>query len=993
MGIGIGEQPGGCRVANRQPTAWTWPLGKRGLHALGMALVFSALVITGMGAPQRAEAAATNAPARPPSSEPTITTNVLAGFRLAPGFRIELVASEPMISAPVALAFDENGRLFVVELPGLADRRAGNLGRVRVLDHMNDKGEFQNSTIYSDSLQWPSAVACYAGGVFVATAPDIIYLKDAKGDGVADARQVVLSGFGTTNILQPGLLPNNFNWGPDNRIHGSSGGIGGEISSRGPGGAVSIQGADFSFDPRTLEVFAETGPSQSGLTFDSNGREFVSDFARPLMTPRYELRYLARNPFFPKPPGLAMVADPAAPVYRLVPQSEPGASGNQRTNLVGPMTMARGCVIYRGRAFPTNYFENAFIADPGAHLIRRVVLEENGLGVTAQRAPQRAPELRNTEFLASTDPAFRPVQIINGPEGALYVADVREDGSQGRVWRILPINTKVPKVAQLGRVKTYDLVSMLAQGDGWHRDTAARLLYERKDPAAAALLRDTLNRSRLARARVLALEALAGAGVLTPQDALKALRDPDASVRQEALRVSERFLGSGSASDELVAQFGVMTDDPSLRVRYQLAYTAGAVQSVQRGVILGKVLVRDLANPWMRTAALSSASGVAGDFFSVLAGNFQIQNAPAGLDFLQQLALMVGESGQLDAVNRTGSFIARAGLNPAVSYALLAQLGEGLYRTRSSLGLVDSQGALQPFFAAALNVATDPTQPEAVRVSTTQLLSVSPLGVGAVANWLLILCSPPTTPAIQTAAVETLSRNDDPQIVHGCLDSWPLLVPAARTQALTALLSREGRVPLVLEAIQNGVISPFEMSSGQKDFLRTYPIAALRQRAVQLLGPLPVSRPAVLERFKPALTLPGATDRGRQIFVLRCASCHGEPGQSPGSSLGPALLRSRPFTRQELMSKIIEPNVSVRPDYLTQVLVSKEGQSMIGIVSDENRWTLSLAQVGKSKLVWPQLNISAILPESWSLMPDGLEQGMTPQDMADLMAYLLTATP
>ena len=982
MGIGIGAQLLSCRGTGKAQAAagrrcWTGVIGWSGFEMAGLVLWIAAT--------WRLEGAeATNVPARRPLSEPAITTNVLAGFRIEPGFRLELVASEPMIAAPVAMAFDENGRLFVVELPGQADRRAGNLGRVRVLDHMNEQGVFQNSTIYSDSLAWPSAVACYAGGIFVATTPDMVYLKDTKGDGVADARQVVLSGFGTTHIPQPGRFPNNFNWGPDNRIHGSSGGIGGEISSRASGGPVSLEGADFSFDPRTLEFFAETGPSQSGLTFDSHGRKFVSDLARPLLTPMYALRYPARNPYLPKPPGLAVVADPTAPVHRLVPEAGPAEGLNQRTNLVAPMTMARGCVVYRGRAFPTNYFDNAFVADPAAHLIHRLVPRENGLEVSAQRAPEE----KSTEFLVSSDPAFRQVQIINGPDGALYVADARADGVQGRIWRVLPANVKTAKAPQLGRVRTYDLVSLLAQGDGWHRDTAARLLYERKDPAAPALLRAALSGSRLAQARVLALEGLAGAGALTPPDVLKALRDPDLHVRREALRVAERLLGNGGASDELVTQFGVMTDDPSLRVRYQLAYTLGAVQARQRSVILGRVLARDLANPWMRTAALCSSGGLAGDYFSVLAGNLQVQNVPGGLDLLQQLALMIGVSGQLDAVSEAANFIAQAGLNPAVAYVLLAQLGEGLYRTRSALSLVDNQGALQPFFSAALNVATDPTQPEDVRLSTTRLLGVSPLGAGAVGNWLLILCSPPTTPAVQVAAVETLSRTDDPQIVHGCLDIWPLLVPAARTRALTALLSREGRVPIVLDAIQNGVISPFDMSSAQKNFLRTYPMVALRQRAVQLLGPLPVSRPAVVERFKPALTLPGAMDRGRQIFLQRCISCHGTPGEPPGASLGPSLLRARTLTRPELMSKIIEPNVSVRPDYPTQVVVTKEGENMVGIVSDENRWTLSLAQVDKDKLVWPQLNISAILPQSWSLMPDGLDQGMAAQDMADLMEYV-----
>ena len=132
----------------------------------------------------------------------------------------------------------------------------------------------------------------------------------------------------------------------------------------------------------------------------------------------------------------------------------------------------------------------------------------------------------------------------------------------------------------------------------------------------------------------------------------------------------------------------------------------------------------------------------------------------------------------------------------------------------------------------------------------------------------------------------------------------------------------------------------------------------------------------------------GTLDRGREIFRQRCAGCHQPTDPGPLEALGPDLLRARTFTRQQLLAKIVEPNVSVRSDYSTQVLQSKDGESMVGIILDDNRWTLTLSQVGGSKLVWPQLNVSSVRPQSWSLMPDGLEQGLGAQAMADLMEYV-----
>jgi putative heme-binding domain-containing protein len=251
----------------------------------------------------------------------------------------------------------------------------------------------------------------------------------------------------------------------------------------------------------------------------------------------------------------------------------------------------------------------------------------------------------------------------------------------------------------------------------------------------------------------------------------------------------------------------------------------------------------------------------------------------------------------------------------------------------------------------------------------------------------LLGCSPPTGPTLQSAAVEALSRYDDPKVVNGFLQIWPILTPVARARAISALLSRDSQVANVLVAVQTGRISASELSSAQKNFLRTHSIPAIRQRALELLGPVPMSLPTVTERFKLALSLRGAPERGGVIFRQRCADCHVPSGRD--STLGPELLRARTYTKDRLLSRILEPNLVIRPDYATQVVESKEGQDLVGIVTDENAATVTLMQPGGDKIVWPQLNIRSIEPKSWSLMPDGLEQGLSAQDMADLMEYIL----
>jgi putative heme-binding domain-containing protein len=653
----------------------------------------------------------------------------------------------------------------------------------------------------------------------------------------------------------------------------------------------------------------------------------------------------------------------------------------------GLSTRTRGGVVYRGFAFPTNYFDNLFLADPDAHIIRRLELRENGLEFTAQRPLDEQP---NSELHISNDPSFRPVQLINGPDGALYIADQRQGDDRGRIYRVLPSNFKRPKPPQLGKLKTYDLISTLAQGGGWHRDTAARLLYERNDPAAVPLLRGTLGRSQLAQARVLALSALSGAGALSEADVLKALNDPDPRVREQGVLVSEKLFQNGDASGAILAQFRALASDPSPRVRYQLAFTLGELQRADKAAPLAQILARNGADRWFQNAVLSSVGNGAGNLFTILATDARFRNDALGIEFLQDLATAIGVSGNQDLVNQAAGVIARSNWDSAQVYILLYRIGDGLHRTRSSLALVDTQGVLQPFYSGALNFATDSTQSDVARAAAAHLLSVSSMDASAVANWLFVVAYPPTSPMLQAAAVEALSRYENPRLFTGLLDAWPILAPVARMRAINSLLSRDSQVPAVMEAVQSGRIPVQNLSAAQRNFLRTYPVPAVNSRAVQFLGPVPVSRPDLMEKFKPSLTQRGAADRGRSIFLQRCVDCHSPSwGQLATNSFGPALYRARTFTREQLLASILEPSLSVRPDYATVVIETNEGQSLLGIILEENKTTLTLKQPDGSIVVWPQLNIRSIRPQTCSLMPDGLEVGFSNQDMSDLMEYVL----
>jgi putative membrane-bound dehydrogenase-like protein len=933
-------------------------------------------------------------------------TNALPDFRLRPGFRLELVAREPAVISPVAMAFDENNRLFVVERlddPSAPGTNAHS-GRIRMLEDTEGNGEFQKSTVYADNLPWASAVACYSGGVFVATSPDILFLKDTRTNGNADVRKAIFTGFTGTNLLGERALPNNFTWGLDNCIHAASAGVSAFVpGSSGPSAdLVSLTGADFCFDPRALTMRVEAGPALSGLCFDDWGHKFTCDPTRPLRSPRYEPRYLARNPFFAPPPQMLDVTSPATAIFRLVSVARPTPSRSrsqatnelalavpQVTTVLAPtwLTNARGCVIYRGNAFPSNYLGNAFIADPSAHVIHRAVLREAGLDLTAARAPDE----RNTEFILSTDPAFHPTQIINGPDGALYIADMQDGRERGRIYRIVPADFKRPKPARLGKATTYGLVATLSHPNGWHRDTAARLLYERRDPAAVALLVSTLSGSRSPLARLHALHVLDGLGALTAAQVQAGLRDQDERVREQAVQLAERLIRGGAIPGAIWTQLRLMAAAPSVRVRCQVALTLGEISQPERAQVLAELFLRTSENPWMQAAILSSLADGAGDVFVALARDPRVRSDSVGWEFLRRLVTLIGVKRRPEEAAQVLGSIDQAQLDPQQAFPLLYTLGEGLHQAGSSLALMDTQNRGQRYYSLASDAVMNYLGSEPIRLEAIRLMGVGPYTVANSGDLLLLPLGSGQSEAIQSAAIAALGRFDDSRVAPALIQRWGVLTPRLRKEAVAALLARTSRVGAVLTALETGRIARADLSPVQVNFLRTHRDSGISQRAVQLFGQGPRQHPDSVRRFQPALSLRGAADRGRESFVARCAACHQRGGTT--QSIGPDLADVRIYGKEQVLRTILEPNADARRGYLTYALETAEGENVIGLLRADNAATVSLQQPSGRNVVLPRDNIQYLQAQPWSLMPEGLEEGLTPQGMADLLEYVLATAP
>jgi putative heme-binding domain-containing protein len=600
----------------------------------------------------------------------------------------------------------------------------------------------------------------------------------------------------------------------------------------------------------------------------------------------------------------------------------------------------------------------------------------------------RAPDEQRTEFLLSTEPSFSPVQVAGGPDGALCIVDAQDRNERGRILRVVPDKFKRPKPPQLGKAKTYDLAAMLAQANGWYRDTAARLLFERGDPAAVPLLANMARQSKVPLVRLHALHALSGLGALQEAQVLRGLGDDDEHMREHAVLLSERLVTNGVASDELWARLKSLAADPSPRVRYQLALTLGVIRRPDKAQALSEILRRDGANGWVQNAVLSSLAEGAADLFILLASDPGIRASAAGQDFLRRLGLMIGTKGQLDEVSRTLNFIDRTSFLRRQAFSFLYALGEGLHRTRSALFLVDRQGQLQRFYSAAASAVADEQTAEPTRLEAIRLLGVSPALYTEVGFLLLPLCDPHESRAVQTTAMGTFAGYDDPRVLEELLPRWPGLTPPLRRQAVAALLVRSDRLEAVLAAVEAGNLPASDLSPLQLDFLRTFRDRRISRRAVRLFGPVALERPKVVQQYNQALQLGGAPEHGGAIFLALCARCH-QRGRT-GTGFGPDLTTVGLKGKEKLLIKILQPGAVVSPQYATWIAETQAGENLVGLKESDNPTTVTLRQPDGAPAVWPRSNLQSLEKRPWSLMPAGLEEGLSLQDMADLLQYLIT---
>ena len=960
-----------------------------------------------------------------PPKEPQ---EALESFEAVDGFRMEMVAHEPLVNDPVAAAFDENGRLYVAEMrdypyqPGPGEKP---IGVVRLLEDTDGDGTLDQSHIFADELLWTTGVTVWKGGVFVTAPPDIWYLKDTDGDAKADIRKKVYSGFGHQNEQQ---MMNSIIMGVDHWIYGIASGNAGEIRSlENPDSPpVSLGARDFRFDPVSGRFETTTQTFQFGHAFDEWFNRFVCNQGMPGRHVVLPARYLERNPYLfvnlhrwlgPGANQVKPLVQGQTRLYKISPVEgwrtirqarRIFAGSSSRSAGVGHdyLTAGSGVTMYTGHAYPEKYRGSYFMGANTGNLIHRRVLIDDGVTFRSERG-----EAEGSEFVRTADNWFRPVNAVNAPDGTVYFLDMSRElieathvpgrvmkhldftngRDRGRIYRLAPPGFVSPPPPRLGEATIEELVAHLEHEGGWWRATAHRLIREREDRSAAPLLRRLLRESSRPLARMHALWSLEGIGSLRDRDLLRGLGDPEAGVRVHAVRLAESRLNRSRA---LFRKVSDLAQDPEIRVRFQVALSLGEVRGQRALPALVRIAREDTGDFWVRNAVLSSCAEFGHQLFARLANEETFLAQPESVQWLSRLARAVGARERARELRRVLGVMAAnpvLAARPSARQEIILGMAEGLaYSGGSLLGLrrlpASAASMIKSHMERAGKIAADDSASLENRLESIRLLHHDRLA--RVKPVLASLVDPQQPQDLQIAAIDALAGFESSEIPGLLLADWTAHSPRTRSKILETLFARQEWTSALLEAVSEELIAANQIDAKRRDLLVNHDDESIRERAARLLGSEELgSRKDVLAAFQASLSLTGDHKRGEAVYRRECLKCHRLSSRE--HPIGPNLIRGSDKDPESLLVNILDPNRFVEPQYLQYVATDLKGGLYTGLLRDETATSVTLVEGDDLRNTLLRENIKEIRATTNSLMPEGLEENINHQEMADVISFIL----
>lgn len=950
-------------------------------------------------------------------------------LHLAPGLRIDLVASEPVVRQPVSISFDDRGRLWVLEylqyptpsglkpvavdqylrtkydrVPEPPPRGPRGAGKVIILEDAGADGIYRGSKEFLGNLDLASGMALGYDGLYVVMPPYLLFYPDRDHDDRPDGDpEVLLKGFGMEDAH---AFANSLTWGPDGWLYGAQGST---VTARIRG--IEFQQGIWRYHPpsKRFELFAEGGGNTWGIDFDRNGQLFAGGNTTEPLCHHVPGGYYWKG--FSKHGPLH---NPYAFGY-IDPVPHRGFLGSSLTG---------GFVIYQGGLLPERFDGAVIYPNLRANAVRVSRLEPAGSTFTTRF---------QEDFILSDDRWFRPVKGLVGPDGALYLADWYDynishsdprDRSKwympsrdtGRIWRVGPEGTtpRADERLPLGRLSSDELVGLLGHRNAWYSREARRILMERRDPSVRPRLEAM---ARQEKDPHLALEDLWGLyviGGLTDEIAAALLGQGFEHVRAWTVRLlaDPRQVAPGLAG----RMVQLARDDPSPTVRSELACAArrlpGPVALPIVDALLGRSKdVGDRHIPlllwWaIEEKAISDREAVIGLVDSAarwdrpivrtaivgrLARRYLAEGGDAGYSSCARLLAMAPTTAERERLVRAMEE-QMAGLHldhpPApLALALEPAIAAGhpsaaLVRLAARLGMASAV----PIAAAR---AADRGLPAGERAEFVRMLGE--LARPGSLPVLLGLLGADEPAEVRTAAILALGRQEAPEVAEAVLSQYAGMAPAMKDRARDVLVSRPRWSAALVGAVESGRIPAGEVGLDQVRRMVLHREPGLSRRVEKLWGQVrPASSREKEGRIMAVSQIlgrgPGDAAAGKPLVVKACLNCHQLFGE--GAQIGPDLSAVDRKNLDVLLRNVIDPAAVIREGFQQYIVATTDGRILPGLLAEEGAEKVTVLDAKGVRTSLRRADVESMARAETSLMPEGLLDGLSDEEIRDFFAYL-----
>jgi putative membrane-bound dehydrogenase-like protein len=935
-------------------------------------------------------------------------------MKVPDGFSVELVAAEPDLVNPIAMTFDERGRIWVTESLEYPRRSAGSgRDRVKILEDTDGDGKIDKVTVFAEGLNIPSGIAVGHGGVWVANAPDILFYKIGPDGKAAGQPEVVVTGFGRYDTHE---LPNSLTWGPDGYLYGLNGVFNRSVVKSNNGHTYDFTCALFRIHPRTREfqLFCEGTSNPWGLAFDTEGSAFVSACVID------HLWHLTQTGYYRRQGG------PYPPYTWIL--SSIVQHRHQKAAYCG-------LHYFDSDAYPPQYSDKLYMGNIHGSCINCDELSRDGATYFARPRP---------DFLSANDAWFMPVSQKTGPDGCLYVLDWYDryhcyqdanrdpagiDRLRGRLYRIrYQGSPRAPKF-DLARDSDEQLLARLHSPNVYFRDLAQRLLCERNTLAArAGLTKLVLDDAAPRKARLHALWALVGTGTLEADfhRRLLALRDP--GFRAWAVRAAGNF---GKVDTALRDRVAALAHDPSRDVQLQVAVAARRIERLDPLPVLLEVLSAcgdDRLIPAIVWQNLHPLLDRQADAFLQAVTEGGERSAPALRILPRAVERILGTAGADPTVvaRAFGRLLDGAHPNHEATRAVLAVLTSRVQSGELKEGTV--RGLREAFGPAVLRLRAAPSDHplrldaaifalalgnRAVLEEVRQafLTAGSPAGVrlraleAMIASGRDTVCNdvakvldevPRHSAEFRGQVLGMLGRLEEPRVADLVLERYSRMELELRPRAIELLTQRPEWGKQLMRAIADKTVSARALNANQARRLLASRDPLLARQVRELYGTVREGRNPERERVVAQMRdflarTPGNPKAGAVVFQNTCGQCHKIYGA--GEEVGPDITNNGRASFEQLLSNVFDPSLVIGAGYQATTVITRSSRSVTGLlVEDSPRRLVLKTQGGKLETV-ARADVDEVQVSQVSLMPEGLEKQLKPQEIADLFAFLVLDRP